>query len=370
VKNELCGALAALLALTGCGARTSLVEASLDETKIKPDHCGDHVLDVGEACDDGNADDADACRVDCALARCGDGVVFAGVEGCDDPTGVTGRCRADCSLVTCGDGIVDPGEGCDDGDGDDSDDCPSLCVPARCGDGFVRAGVEECDLGAANGDRPAVVLTQGALQRAVRPLDRAASAVDFYDYRSASAHTGLEERLASRVYLYREVATGTASLVLHHGIDLDATGIDQPKSEVIMRVLYLPSSVFVSVADDKPEELFADSASSVLGVWKFHRNSDGGVLTGLPIPGSFSIDVIPAFLEGIESWAYVDGDLAQVPLDLTATANLTAYASPSACRLDCTVPRCGDGRLDGGEACDDGNAVGGVGCSPDCRLGP
>jgi hypothetical protein len=37
-----------------------------------------------EACDDGNEDDADACRNDCTLANCGDGVVWAGVEDCDD----------------------------------------------------------------------------------------------------------------------------------------------------------------------------------------------------------------------------------------------------------------------------------------------
>lgn len=31
-------------------------------------------------------------------------------------------------------------------------------------------------------------------------------------------------------------------------------------------------------------------------------------------------------------------------------------------------PRCGDGKLNGGEACDDGNAVKGDGCEPDCTL--
>jgi cysteine-rich repeat protein len=30
------------------------------------------------------------------------------------------------------------------------------------------------------------------------------------------------------------------------------------------------------------------------------------------------------------------------------------------------VPACGDGILDGGEVCDDGNTVGGDGCAADC----
>jgi cysteine-rich repeat protein len=46
---------------------------------------------------------------------------------------------------------------------------------------------------------------------------------------------------------------------------------------------------------------------------------------------------------------------------------ITALDSPSACRTNCTVPRCGDGILDGGEVCDDGNVIGGDGCSVDCK---
>ena len=49
----------------------------------------------------------------------------------------------------CGDGEVDPGEACDDGNQDDNDACLVGCVAASCGDGFVMAGVEECDDGNA-----------------------------------------------------------------------------------------------------------------------------------------------------------------------------------------------------------------------------
>ena len=41
------------------------------------------------------------------------------------------------------------------------------------------------------------------------------------------------------------------------------------------------------------------------------------------------------------------------------------------CEQDCTwTPVCGDGALQNGEACDDGNAVFGDGCEPDCTLTP
>ena len=46
--------------------------------------CGDGVSDLGEACDDGNALDTDACLSSCEDAACGDGAVYDGVEACDD----------------------------------------------------------------------------------------------------------------------------------------------------------------------------------------------------------------------------------------------------------------------------------------------
>lgn len=343
----------------GCGARSTLAPAELPPRVAL---CGDHLIGDGEACDDGNADDTDAC-VACAFARCGDGVVHEGVEACDGGQ----DCRADCALPTCGDGVVDPGEACDDGNADDTDACPSRCLFAVCGDGFVQGGVEACDLGPANADRPAFLLTQGPLSRPVAPVVRAADAVSFYDRHSASSHTGFEQVSTSRLYLYAESSTGALSLFTHHGIDVDATGIVQPEGEVEQDFLHLPGGAFIAVADDKPEEFFQGTDSSVHGSWRFDENTDGGVLSGLPFPGSFSIDIATELLQGITAWEYLDGGGEPIALDTTAIANLSAFETPSACRLDCTVPRCGDGILDGGEVCDDGNIAGGDGCAADCR---
>jgi cysteine-rich repeat protein len=37
--------------------------------------CGDGLVQVGEACDDGNLDNDDSCRNDCTRATCGDGML-------------------------------------------------------------------------------------------------------------------------------------------------------------------------------------------------------------------------------------------------------------------------------------------------------
>jgi len=115
--------------------------------------CGDGVTQPGEICDDGNDIDTDECPSACQAATCGDGFVHAGVEECDD-AGQSVACDPDCSAASCGDGQQNAvaGEACDDGNGSNDDACPN-CQNAACGDGFVHAGVEQCDDGnGASGD--------------------------------------------------------------------------------------------------------------------------------------------------------------------------------------------------------------------------
>ena len=94
------------------------------------DCCGNGFPNEGEACDDGNDDDTDACLSTCEEASCGDGVVWAGMEECDDGNDDdTDDCLNTCVAASCGDGVVWAGmEECDDGNEDDTDDCLSDCT--------------------------------------------------------------------------------------------------------------------------------------------------------------------------------------------------------------------------------------------------
>jgi cysteine-rich repeat protein len=113
--------------------------------------CGDGVVNGSETCDDGNANDVDACLSDCTPASCGDGIVQQGVELCDDGNASdVDDCTSTCTLASCGDGVLQNGELCDDGNASNTDGCLATCVTASCGDGFVRAGVEACDDGNAS----------------------------------------------------------------------------------------------------------------------------------------------------------------------------------------------------------------------------
>ncbi|HEY0137117.1 MAG TPA: fibrinogen-like YCDxxxxGGGW domain-containing protein, partial [Nannocystis sp.] len=114
--------------------------------------CGDGTVDPGEACDDGNQADDDACLGNCVAARCGDGVVESGVEACDDGNeDDSDACLPTCEAASCGDGVVQAGvEECDDANKLETDECRSTCKHAKCGDGVVQAGVEACDDGNAD----------------------------------------------------------------------------------------------------------------------------------------------------------------------------------------------------------------------------
>ncbi|WP_434422235.1 DUF4215 domain-containing protein [Nannocystis pusilla] len=127
-----------------CGEKESMMSCPADCTQP---FCGNGAKEDGEACDDGNNVDTDAC-IDCKMATCGDGFVWTGEELCDDgPDNGPGKdCNEMCQPGSCGDGEVGPGETCDDGNDDDTDDCAG-CQVASCGDGHVWAGEENCDDG-------------------------------------------------------------------------------------------------------------------------------------------------------------------------------------------------------------------------------
>jgi cysteine-rich repeat protein len=161
--------------------------------------CGNAFLSPDEACDDGNTVGGDGCSDDCrevepgwrcpAVGRpclcepdgglctggdamvgatCGNGIVEPG-EACDDGSDPNrtphnqddayGGCTTRCSYGGfCGDGVVNGAEACDEGSRNvelyGEPGCSFLCTQAGyCGDGIVQdRGVEDCDMGPANGD--------------------------------------------------------------------------------------------------------------------------------------------------------------------------------------------------------------------------
>jgi hypothetical protein len=114
--------------------------------------CGNGLVEPGEGCDDGSANDVySACTDECQPNVCGDGKVHVGVEQCDEAAANvnTGYCLSDCQLNVCGDGYLLAGlEECDSGmNGPIYGGCDESCTINRCGDGELDVGHEQCDAG-------------------------------------------------------------------------------------------------------------------------------------------------------------------------------------------------------------------------------
>jgi cysteine-rich repeat protein len=112
--------------------------------------CGNGVVDGGEACDDGNGDNDDACLNNCKANTCGDGYLYTGDEECDDGnTSNADACLDTCQQARCGDGYLYAGhEECDDGNTASGDGCSTACDIEYCGDGVVQANLgEQCEGG-------------------------------------------------------------------------------------------------------------------------------------------------------------------------------------------------------------------------------
>ena len=237
--------------------------------------------------------------------------------------------------------------------------------PPSCGDAVVDRG-EACDLGEDNRQIPALELIVGDEVRAVMPFDTSTDAVRFYDYRSESSHTGFEEGDLGVWVLQRDVTTGRLNLGAHFGIDEDGSGITVEHGLVAMDMNGVPDEAVVVVEDEPEQGEVRRIDDVVLGRWEFWRNSDGLMLEGLPFPGAWEVRASVVYGDGIRRWQFVGANGETVALDVDEEALLRARLTPAACRPDCTVPACGDGVIDAGEVCDDGNATNGDGCAADC----
>jgi len=317
--------------VSGCGNSTGAgvggtTSASIASSSTGPSLCGNGVVDPGEECDDGNNFYADGCSGECKV----------------EPGWTCSDAPSKCIPGPCGDGHPVGDKDCDDGNLVDGDGCsskckvepgyhctgrPSVCtVINTCGDG-VLFGAEECDDGnLTNGDccdstchiesgcerepndtiATANVLAQVALAGGVHGFISSGDV----DYFSFTVPLGPNADISAET---RQGILGTMCSTGGPGID----------SRV--RIFDVTGALVVSDYDG--------------GAGLCSR----AVAVNVP-PGTYyaAVDASP-FAGPNTTWDY----------------ELRVSVAPT---------HCGNGVVDPGEQCDDGNTKSGDGCSSSCQF--
>ena len=148
----------------------------------------DGIVDTGEDCDDGNADNTDGC---------------------------TQICKA----PFCGDGYEQAGEDCDDGNSAEFDACPSDCDLGG-GEGGAGGGTTTTGAGGSGGDPCAGVLTYAGLT-AAQPVPWVSGA-----FQGTEAGTALCQAIgADHICEYKELSDAIAAGELNNDATIMAGGV-------------------------------------------------------------------------------------------------------------------------------------------------
>lgn len=365
--------------------------------------CGNNVVDVGEGCDDGNQVALDGCDTQCRL-ECGNRR-REGAEQCDDGNIVSGDgCSSLCrSEGTCGNGTLEPGEACDDGNVVNGDGCESNCaLRALCGNGGINVGETCDDANLVNGDGCDVLCTP-ELVTVWKGEDRLSGAIpagrkDVYEFRTETtanvrietsngaggcpgntvvalfslANGGnaelarnddggvngcslLTAQVPAGVYRFEVLApaaTPLMSYVVNYRIAVDAT----------------MAGAFPGAFDKAGSDIFTTQVAEAGTIIAETSNGFGGCGSDTYMDLKFNGRIIkqddnngPGACSRIE-WPIEPGNYDVVVRGRNNIALKSGYT------IRIQYARCGDGAVNPGEQCDDGNKVNNDGCSAVCGL--
>lgn len=176
---------------------------------------------------------------------------------------------------------------------------------------------------------------EGRFKRSAPAVERTETAEDFYDFFSASSHTGFEVAKRSITFLYRDIRTDELGLFFTHGIDDLGQPADQrqPSADVMMRATNIPAGARIAEADDNCSEFnFINNDTNwqsgaslnagcqghnsfLIGDWSFGNNTDGGAIDSLPTDEDWAISIDIRFSGAMDEWAYFFADGTRLVLD-------------------------------------------------------
>ncbi len=319
--------------------------------------CGNGVREGAEQCDDGNTTAGDGCSATCTNEppppACGNGV-REGAEACDDGNTMSGDgCSSTCTIElpppACGNGVREGAEACDDGNTMSGDGCSSTCTieppPGMCGNGVIDGG-EECDDGnIISGDRcSATCQFEGGTCTPEYIISCGATdsystalggATDVVNWYSCSPWN---ESGPEYSYLFVAPSTGSVTVTLSGlTVDLDVFVLGGGACSSEGCIAHGETSATFMATAGTTYNIVVDGFAGAVGSYTINLSCAGGFCGNGVVNVGEECD---------------DGDMS----------------SGDGCSSGCDVEYCGDLVVQAGlgEECDDGNAAAGDGCSAAC----
>jgi cysteine-rich repeat protein len=350
--------------------------------------CGNGIVEAGEDCDDGNTMDGDCCSATCQFeppgSSCEDGQFCNGEETCDG----AGSCQAG-TPVNCSDGV-----GCTD---DSCDEVNDLCVnvpnDANCpDDGLFCTGIEFCDAaldcsstgdpcpaGTVCDDGADVCAPMAACGNGIVETGEECDDGNTMDGDCCSASCQFEPSGSScEDGLFcngAEVCDGAGTCLPGQPVDCDdGVGCTVDSCDEA-----------ADACDNAPDDALCADGQFCNGMETCDPVSD--CQPGVPVDCSDGVGCTDDSCDEASDSCVNDPNDANCPDD-GAFCNGMEFCDPA---NDCSsmgdpcpagtvcdeggdacvdAPGCGDGVLDPGEECDDGNTMDGDCCSATCQFEP
>jgi len=333
--------------------------------------CGDGTVSVGEGCDDGGTTAGDGCSATCTVetgytctgspsscsTTCGDSII-AGSETCDNggsnSNAADAACRTDCTAKRCGDAIKDSGEGCDDGNTNNNDDCLNSCLLNTSG----------------GGGKGQISSSTSSFYKRPPPPEGCGNGVH-ETAKGEECDNGRFNDLGTCSFDCKLRFCGDGEVTIVIGEECEPTPLPGPNGE---RMYDVASCGQVCTAPD--EQGLGGCKVNYLA-----ECSEGGVAQSSSVssfdPGfAFPDDdfmnpvPVPEPEEFHAAYQIRCGNGIMDPGELCDDGNIT---DGDGCSSGCmpegyTVAICSDGVVGEGEDCDDGNLVSGDGCSAFCEM--
>jgi uncharacterized repeat protein (TIGR01451 family) len=302
--------------------------------------CGNGIIESGEECDDGNNDNGDGC---------------------------SSICEIEIPEPICGDGVLDSGEECDDGNSDDYDLCSNDCQIQYCDFEFTKTDSVDP---VSPGDTLSyhIILTNIGTAKCT---GGGVQVKEYYDEYTSFIESVPAPTSGNNLWNFGTIMPGVTKEI---NIDTEVSESTPCDETLVNEVCVWALEIDEWRCIEETTEIYCETPEPYCGdgVLDAGEECDDGINNGEVCVPEYEDSCQycdntcePVVLEG----PFCGDGVKDIPYE--ECDGLDGVGPNQVCSQECElidIPYCGDGNVDYGEECDDGNNVNGDGCSSECLI--